>query len=362
MILKNIQLTQFKNHSAFSSNFLPDFNIISGANGVGKTNVLDAIYAACTGRCYFNRSDKYNIQDGQEYGVIQVDFEKGEESNRVIIGLRLRGAKSIKLDGGKNLKLTEYIGRYPVVFIGPGDILLVNGRSEERRKYLDTIIAQTSADYLHNLMLHNKLLDMRNKQLKQFAEGSFFDPLLLEAIDQQLIEPAEFLHKSRTKFLEEFKPFFEEVYREISEDAETPSINYISHLNEAGMVEILKNQLPKDRILERTSRGIHKDDLRFDLGDFDIKTYGSQGQIKSFVISLKLAAYRYLSDKIGTLPLLLLDDIFEKIDGGRAERLLKLISGKNFGQVFITDTEKDRVHQALEGVDAATFDVILQRT
>jgi DNA replication and repair protein RecF len=359
LILTKLQLTQFKNHKTLIFSCGEDFNIISGDNGVGKTNVLDAVYAACTGRCYFNRSDKYNIQEGTDFAVIQAEFKKTNEQSSCIIGLKKRGPKSIKIDGGKNIKITDYIGMHPVVFIGPSDILLVNGRADERRKFLDGVISQCSQDYLRDLLLYNKLIDMRNKQLKLFAESSTFDPLLLETIDEQIFEPAQKIYSARKKFLKTFIPFFVKSYSSISDDAEIPQLMYSSHLSDNKMSEILKMQLPKDRILERTSRGVHKDDLQLSLGDFETKQYGSQGQIKTFVIALKLAAYQYLKSSVKSKPILLLDDIFEKIDGGRAARLLQMLRGDEYGQIFITDTEKKRVHSALKGVKPSKTDLIL---
>lgn len=326
---------------------------------MGKTNVLDAIYAICTGRCYFNRSDRFNIQEGKEYAVIQGDIRKSGESQNVILGMRSGAAKTIRIDQGKNIRITEYLGRFPAILICPGDISLINGRSEDRRKFLDSIISQSDSEYLRHLVTYTKLLEMRNRQLKQFAVSGKFDPMLLESIDQQMIEPATKVHEGRTEFLEEFVPFFVETYQRISGGVEEPRIDYQSDLNEQSMAIVLEAQHEKDRILERTSKGVHKDDLLFSLGEFPIKTYGSQGQIKSFVIALKLASYQYLKKQTGTKPILLLDDIFEKIDSGRAAQLLQMIATEEFGQVFITDTENERVHKALDKYSSDVADLVL---
>ncbi len=347
MHIGRLQLFYFKNHNEQHLQFCNGINCITGPNGSGKTNILDAVYYLANTKSFFNGIDQQLIKHGQEFFSIHGFFEN-DTTTEILVNFG-KSKKTLKKNGKVYSRLIDHIGIIQTVFITPYDISLVLEGSEERRRFLDFTISQTDRSYLEQLSLYKKLLDQRNAFLKQ-AEGRPVDPILLETFDDRMAKAGQIIFEKRRDFIAEFTSYFQELYRFLSGDAEHPTLLYVSELHEKPLLDILFLSREKDRVLQRTGSGIHKDDLEFLLSDFPLKKYGSQGQIKSYVIALKLAQYKYFLEKTGKKPILLLDDIFEKIDGNRAGKLMELVARDYFGQIIITDTHADRVKEHLEGL------------
>jgi DNA replication and repair protein RecF len=347
MHIGGLQLFYFKNHEEQHLQFCNGINCITGPNGSGKTNILDAVYYLANTKSFFNGIDQQLIKHGQEFFSIHGFFEN-DTTTEILVNFG-KSKKTLKKNGKVYSRLIDHIGIIQTVFITPYDISLVLEGSEERRRFLDFTISQTDRSYLEQLSLYKKLLDQRNAFLKQ-AEGRPVDPILLETFDDRMAKAGQIIFEKRRDFIAEFTSYFQELYRFLSGDAEHPTLLYVSELHEKPLLDILFLSREKDRVLQRTGSGIHKDDLEFLLSDFPLKKYGSQGQIKSYVIALKLAQYKYFLEKTGKKPILLLDDIFEKIDGNRAGKLMELVARDYFGQIIITDTHAERVKEHLEGL------------
>lgn len=345
MHIGGLQLFYFKNHEEQHLQFCNGINCITGPNGSGKTNILDAVYYLANTKSFFNGIDQQLIKHGQTFFSIHGFFEN-DTTTEILVNFG-KGKKTLKKNGKVYSRLIDHIGIIQTVFITPYDISLVLEGSEERRRFLDFTISQTDRQYLEQLSLYKKLLDQRNAFLKQ-AEGRPVDPLLLETFDDRMAIAGQRIFEKRREFIAEFTPYFQEFYGFLSGEAEHPTLLYVSELHEKPLKDLLYLNRDKDRILQRTGSGTHKDDLEFLLGDYPLKKYGSQGQIKSYVIALKLAQYKYFLEKTGKKPILLLDDIFEKIDGSRAGKLMELVARDYFGQIIITDTHADRVKEHLE--------------
>lgn len=351
MQLNRLQLINFKNHEEISWEF-SRINCITGNNGVGKTNVLDAIHYLSLCKSFFANSDQQNIKHGENFFLCAGNYENEEEQFSVQLGLKRNTKKNVKKDGVEYDKLAQHIGTIPLVIITPFDIQLVYEHSEERRRFMDTLLSQTDREYLESLQQYNRLLEHRNKQLKQFAERNFFDQTLLDTHNERIAPLAELIYAKRKQFFTDFLPLFKEKYLLISDNAENAGVSYESNLHDVNsFLNLLNENQQKDRIMERTTKGIHKDDWKFTLDDFAVKKYASQGQTKSFVIALKLAQYDYLKQATNKKPLLLLDDIFEKLDEHRAKQLMELVATDNFGQIFITDTHKERVESVFKPIN-----------
>jgi len=347
MHIGRLQLFYFKNHNEQHLQFCDGINCITGPNGSGKTNILDAVYYLANTKSFFNGIDQQLIRHGQDFFSIHGFFEN-DTTTEILVNFG-KSKKTLKKNGKVYSRLIDHIGIIQTVFITPYDISLILEGSEERRRFLDFTISQTDRSYLEQLSLYKKLLDQRNAFLKQ-AEGRPVDPILLETFDDRMAKAGQIIFEKRRDFIAEFTSYFQELYRFLSGDAEHPTLLYVSELHEKPLLDILFLSREKDRVLQRTGSGIHKDDLEFLLSDFPLKKYGSQGQIKSYVIALKLAQYKYFLEKTGKKPILLLDDIFEKIDGNRAGKLMELVARDYFGQIIITDTHADRVKEHLEGL------------
>ncbi len=348
MNLIKITLVNFKNHEELSVHSDYRMNGFVGPNGIGKTNLLEAIYYGLTGLPYFHRSDRFNVKKGAEKGAIRLTLRDNDEETTIAIKIQPGGKKEISVNGNVLDRIMDHIGNFPAVMIAPGDIELITGGSEERRRFLDRSISLGNKDYLKVITRYNRLLDSRNKQLKQFFEQRYFDEDLLHVIDMQLAPLSDEIFESRKKYLKKFIPLFKKYYEKIEGGSEPVEIYYESELTSRKMSssDLLKSNREADRFQQRTTSGIHKDDLIFTLDDNPLKRYGSQGQIKTFLIALNLATFDMIQQQTGHKPFLLLDDIFEKIDHGRAERLLSTIHTNKFGQVFVTDTDKSRVDKA----------------
>lgn len=343
MWLKNITLLNFKNYASAELNFAKTVNVFVGNNGAGKTNLLDAIHYLCLCKSYFNPIDSQQIKTNEDIFLIQGDFERKGKSEKITCGLKRNQKKQFKRNKKEYDKLANHIGLFPLVMISPYDVNLIMDGSEERRKFIDNVISQTDSVYLDELIIYNKHLLNRNALLKQVAATRKLDVALLEILNEQLIFSGNKIFEKRKQFLSDFIPLFNKHYSYITDNAEFVSLNYQSQLNEQNFEDLLKQSIDKDRVLERTTTGIHKDELQFTIGDMPLKKFGSQGQQKSFLIALKLAQYTYLQKFKEFKPLLLLDDIFDKLDDLRVRKLMEMVSHQDFGQIFITDTGKERV-------------------
>jgi DNA replication and repair protein RecF len=350
MWLKNLSLINFKNYNGAELTFSPNVNAFTGYNGAGKTNLFDAIHYLSLCKSYFNPVDSQQIKQGADFFMIQGRFEKAGIEESVSCALKKNQKKQFKRNKKEYSRLAEHIGLFPLVMISPNDISIIIEGSEERRRFIDNVISQTDNRYLDELIHYNKNLLNRNLLLKQIAETGRYDPALLEIFDDQLNASGTKIFAKRKAFMEVFTPLFEKHYRYLSEEAEQVELIYESPLFEDKFEVLLKKFSDRDRILQRTSAGIHKDDLAFIIEGMQMKKFGSQGQQKSFLIALKLAQYSFLQNRKGFKPLLLLDDIFDKLDDKRTRKLMQMVSAADFGQIFITDTSPDRIKRIFDEI------------
>jgi len=342
MQLEQLRLLSFKNHADQRFDFQGDVVAFCGRNGVGKTNVLDAIYVLCMCKSYFQHAEANSIHFEDPFYSVYGKLEK-EGPHEVGCMYQRSQGKTFQFDKTPYERLADHIGKMPVVMIAPGDIKLIHEGSEERRRFMDMILSQTDPKYLSELMRYQKALDLRNKQLKLFNERGYVDKPLLESFNVQLIKPSAYLYEQRKAFLETFLPSFKKHHAILTQEEEEVDLKYESNLQEKSMAELLRENASADLDMSRTTRGLHKDELVFSLRGFPLKKFGSQGQIKTYLIALKLAQFDFLKDKTGVKPFLLLDDVFEKLDEYRAERLIQMVAQEHFGQIFLTDTHKQRV-------------------
>jgi DNA replication and repair protein RecF len=350
MILKSLSLLNYKNFDSKSFIFNDKINCIVGNNGIGKTNVLDAIYHLSFGKSYFNPVATQNIKHGEEFFVINGDYEKDEKIEKVAISLKRGQKKMIKRNGKAYEKFSEHIGFLPLVIISPADRDLIIEGSDTRRKFIDSVISQSDKNYLSNLIKYNKILVQRNALLKYFALNHTFNNDTLEVYNTQLTEYGKIIFKKRDAFLKTFIPIFKSRYEAISNNNEEVDLIYQSHLFENDLTTLLKASINKDKALQYTSVGIHKDDLLFNIEGHPVKKFGSQGQQKSFLVALKLAQFDFIKAQSGVNPILLLDDIFDKLDEQRVSQIIKLVDNENFGQLFISDTHAERTEEAVKQV------------
>jgi len=323
---------------------------------------LDAIYYLSFCKSYFNPIDSQNVFHNENFFVVEGTFENAdEELHKVYCGVKKGQKKIFKRNNKKYEKLMEHIGLYPAVIITPADKDLVAEGSEVRRKFVDGVIAQFDKNYLSALLKYQKTLTQRNRLLKYFWENRSFDQDQIDVWDDQLVSYGNVIYEGRKAFFEKFVPIFENLYKVISGQAEEVSLSYNSQMAEKSLKTLLQEALAKDKVRQHTTVGIHKDDLVFKIGGYPLKKFGSQGQQKSFVIAMKLAQFEFISERTGMKPLLLLDDIFDKIDGLRLEYLLKLVSEKKFGQIFITDTDQQRIVSTFKDMDVAFKSFVIEK-
>jgi DNA replication and repair protein RecF len=346
--IKALSLFQFKNYRQASFRFTERIVGICGNNGVGKTNLLDALYYLCFTKSYFSRSDQQNVYQGGSGFRLEGHFEKDGKETTIVCILRETGKKEFLADGEAYEKFSRHIGRLPCVIIAPDDIQIIAGGSEERRRFLDALLSQLDPVYLQNLIDYNKILQQRNGFLKSLPERTLSDRSLLDVYDAQLVKPGEWLFSRRQRFLQEFLPLATRFYALIAGAEEPVSLVYESQLLQGGLRELLQGSVERDLYLQRTGSGIHKDDIFISYADQPFKSMASQGQRKSLLFALKLAEYEALKNEKGYPPLLLLDDVFEKLDEGRMRNLLDRVCLQGDGQIFITDTHADRIRQQLE--------------
>ena len=348
MVLKQLSLLNYKNFNQRDFTFNPKMNCIVGANGIGKTNVLDAIYHLSFGKSYFNPISSQNIRHGEDFFVIDAILEKEEKSEKLICSMKKGAKKVVKRNGKVYEKLADHIGFMPLVMISPADRDLITEGSETRRKFIDGVISQSDKNYLNTLLNYQKVLSQRNALLKYFAANQTFDSETLSVYNSQLSQLAQPIYEKRKAFLTQFIPIFQSQHQAISGGNESVTIDYSSGMDHAPLEDLLVQNLSKDRALQYTSVGIHKDDLQFELEGHPIKKFGSHGQQKSFLIALKLAQFHFIKEKSNTTPILLLDDIFDKLDAQRVAQLLGLVNDHAYGQIFISDTHADRTEAVLK--------------
>jgi len=350
MQLKELSLHQFKNHHHSEISFSSGVNAFIGPNGSGKTNVLDAIHYLSMCKSYLNSIDKQNIEFNEKFFSISGIWEYDKKKYTVNCSYKLGSKKTVKLNKKEYDKLADHIGRFPVVFISPYDGDLINEGSELRRKWIDGIISQVNPRYLSHLQSYQKVLNQRNALLKNMHEHRLFDLESIEVWDVQMVKLGNEIHRIRAEFVTSFIPIFKKFYDEIGIEEENVKIAYRSQLNEFDFSELLKENHTKDSFTQYSNVGTHKDDLLFTIKDHPIKKFGSQGQQKSFIIALRLAQFEWLKTMKETSPILLLDDIFDKLDHERVQKLVSLVTTKFFGQVIISDTDKDRMVKLLNSL------------
>ncbi|TAN18329.1 MAG: DNA replication and repair protein RecF [Chitinophagaceae bacterium] len=348
LFLQSISLTQFKNYRKAHFDFTGKIVCITGNNGKGKTNLLDAIYYLCFAKSYFNSQDSLNVQHGADGFRLEARFLKNVKSEAVVCTLK-QNKKEMLLNGDAYQKLSRHLGNFPVVIIAPDDAVLINGGSEQRRRFWDSLLTQTDALYLDDLIAYQKVLQQRNGLLKNTPAGQSPDNTLLSVLDSRLSEYGNHIFEKRKQYFPLLREKVKALYRQISGTEEAIELIYQSSLMQTNLQDLLLQNRTKDILLQRTTDGIHRDDLVFLLDNYAMKQTASQGQRKNFLFALKLAQYELIEAGRHITPLLLLDDIFEKLDHERLSHLVRFISRHNFGQVFITDTEEERLKKIFQG-------------
>ncbi|MGO4822449.1 MULTISPECIES: DNA replication/repair protein RecF [unclassified Flavobacterium] len=348
MYLKKISLFNYKNFS--EANFEFDGKIICfvGKNGIGKTNVLDAIYHLSYGKSYFNPLAVQNIKHGEEFFVIDAEFVKNDRTEQVVCSLKKGQKKVLKRNGKAYDKFSDHIGFIPLVIISPADRDLIVEGSETRRKFMDSVISQLDSQYLLQLIQYQKVMSQRNALLKYFALNHVFEKDTLSIYNEQLDLYGKYIFEKRKEFIAQFIPIFKSHHHAITESQETVQLVYESHLYEKDLITLLQENINKDRALQYTSVGTHKDDLSFEIDGHPIKKFGSQGQQKSFLIALKLAQFDFLKKQSGVKPILLFDDVFDKLDETRVSKIIEMVNSDSFGQLFISDTHPERTEEIVK--------------
>jgi DNA replication and repair protein RecF len=348
--LTSISLLQFKNYRQASFAFDAPIVGISGINGIGKTNLLDCIYYLCFTRSYFSKSDQQHVFSGSAGFRIQGNFMLDGMQQELVCILRETGKKEFSVNGEWYEKFSSHIGRFPCVMIAPDDLQIITGGTEERRRFMDALLCQLDPVYLSSLMEYNRIIQQRNSFLKSLAEGKAPDRNLLDVYDDQLGKPCSYVFGKRQEFLGKILPLVREFYLRIAGCEEPVGLTYQSQLLQEPLRDILRRYRDRDIALQRTGAGIHKDDIDIRLGDQPFRTLASQGQRKSMLFALKLSEYELLKQAKGFAPVLLLDDVFEKLDAGRMHNLLSWVCLRNEGQIFITDTHPDRILRQLKDI------------
>ncbi len=348
MFLKRISVLNYKNFSDATFEFDVKINCFVGKNGIGKTNILDAIYHLANGKSYFNPLAVQNIKHGEEFFVVDGEFEKNDRSEQILRSLKKGQKKILKRNSKLYEKFSDHIGFIPLVIISPADRDLIIEGSETRRKFMDSVISQLDSTYLQKLIQYQKIISQRNALLKYFALNHLFEKDTLSIYNEQLANLGKSIFDKRQKFLAEFIPIFNQYHQDITNSAETVQLVYQSDLFEKDTLTLLEENLSKDRALQYTSVGVHKDDLSFEIDNYPIKKFGSQGQQKSFLIALKLAQFDFVKKQSGEKPILLFDDIFDKLDEFRVSKIIEMVNQEEFGQLFISDTHPERTENIVK--------------
>jgi DNA replication and repair protein RecF len=352
MYLKRLTLLNFKNYESVNAELSPAINCFVGDNGSGKTNFLEAVYYLSLCKSCFNIPDLQNVKIGEQYFMIDGDFKLRDEDEKIICAVQDGRKKKFSRNKKEYSRLSDHIGLIPVVLSTPSDTQLVYAASDERRRFLNSLISQHDRAYLQNVIDYNKALDQRNKLLKSFAQSNTWDELSIEVWDENLAKYGAKIFESRRELIDNLIPVFQKYYSFISGNHEEVSLVYKSDLEEGDLRDLLKTNRQADRIAQRTTVGIHRDDLVFLIGDRNIKKTGSQGQQKTYLVALKFGQFDLIKEITDKKPLLLLDDVFDKLDAGRVERIISLVAEENFGQIFITDANKVRVDKVLDKVSS----------
>lgn len=369
MKLEHLSIVNYKNIREADLSFSPGVNCLVGKNGMGKTNLLDAIHYLSFCKSFNGVTDSQIMTHGEDFFMLSGNYELNEQPEEIRAGYKLKSKKSFKRAGKEYQRLSDHIGLLPVVMLTPADSVLLQGGSEERRKFMDMVISQFNKPYLNALIRYNQALQQRNSLLK--LDPPCTDPLLYQACEEQMDFYGRQIYAARKQFVEDFTPVFQEFYSQISMDREQVSMTYTSHFDQGeSLLPLLNAVRGRDLTLGYTTRGSHKDDLQFQIGDFQIKQLGSQGQNKTFLVGLKLAQFDFLRRMGHTTPILLLDDIFDRLDGDRVEQIIRLVASDRFGQIFITDTNReylDRIidhvtdHYSLFQVHEGSYEVVATR-
>lgn len=351
MIIRSLSLLNFKNHSDTNFEFSPQINCFVGNNGVGKTNILDSLHYLSVAKSFLGSKDLNNIKKDQDFFSIEGNIYDGEKENIIKIQQQKDAKKMIKKNDKSYDRIADHIGFLPSVIISPYDSNLISDSGESRRKFVDAMISQTDSEYLFNLIQYQKTVQQRNALLKDFAKNRYFDRDSLEIYDEPLTKFGTNIFEKRTEFTSAIVPLIQSYYDVISKGNEKVSVIYESDLSEKSFQDLLQDYLEKDRILTYTSKGIHKDDLVFEMNGIAMKKSASQGQQKSFLIALKLSQMNRIKALTGKTPVLLLDDIFDKLDDSRVSQLIELVNQEHFGQIFITDTSRERTENIVRRIN-----------
>lgn len=351
MIINKLSLYNFKNHFEKKFEFSPQINCFVGNNGVGKTNILDALHYLSVGKSFLGNTDINNIKKDEDFFTIDAEIQNDDSEDIIKISQPKESKKIIKKNDKSYDRMADHIGYLPSVMISPYDSNLISDSGESRRKFLDSMISQTNSEYLFELIQYQKIIQQRNALLKYFAKNRVFDKNSLEIYDEPISRSGTKIFEKRRAFVSQLNPIVQNFYNIISGGKETVSVIYESHLFDDSFQNLLKDNIERDRMLTYTSKGIHKDDLLFDMDSVLIKKIGSQGQQKSFLIALKLAQMSLVKELTGKTPILLLDDIFDKLDDQRVSQLIELVNQENFGQIFITDTHRERTESVVKKIN-----------
>ena len=356
-VLEKIVISDFRNIQLQEIEFSPNVNCISGNNGEGKTNLLDAIYYLSITKSAFATSDRFNFRHGtDEFSLSGTYRMENGLSSRFSLKASLKGEKKLRRDDKAYNKISEHIGCLPVVMVSPADISLVSESGEERRRFVNSVLSQLDPEYMSAMQQYNRLLQQRNRMLKDFD----VDRSLLEVIDMRMSALAEPVYEARKRFVANLLPVVSEYYKLVSGDSENVCIEYDSELSKASLDQLLETSFDKDRAMKFTTSGIQRDDFIFTMNGHPIRRYGSQGQQKSFLVALKFAQYEIMKNNYGFAPMLLLDDVFDKLDMNRISNLLQMVASNDFGQIFITDSNKVRMAGIVDKItrDRAYLDTV----
>lgn len=351
MIVRKLTLTHFKNHSEKHFELSPQINCFVGNNGVGKTNILDALYYLSVGKSFLGNTDSQNIENDEDFFAIHAEVENQDKEDLIKIIYSKDAKKSIKKNEKAYDRMADHVGYLPSVIISPYDSNLISDSGESRRRFLDSMISQTDSEYLYDLIQYQKTIQQRNALLKYFSKNRTYDQDSLDIYNDPITQFGTKIFEKRKAFVDQLNPIIQHFYEIISGGKEKIDVTYESHLSEVNFTQLLEENRERDRQLTYTSKGIHKDDLVFEMNKILIKKIGSQGQQKSFLISLKLAQINRIKELTGKSPILLLDDIFDKLDDHRVSQLISLVNKENFGQMFISDTHRERTESVVKRIN-----------